>query len=78
VTIPFRVLQFDEIIGGMFVRAFDPQGRLSTIAEVIETSSPGLYTFSISPAQLGTKGLHRLFLQDVFGEIVSYGDLMIN
>ncbi len=78
VTIPFRVLQFDEIVGGMFVRAFDTRGQLVTIDEVLETSSPGLYTFTINPAQLGTKGLHRLFVQDVFGEIVSYGDLMIN
>lgn len=78
VTIPFRVLQFNEVTGGMYVRAFDGQGRLFAIGEALDTSSPGLYTITINPAQLSTKGLHRLFLQDVFGEVVSYGDLMIN
>ena len=78
VTVPFRVLQFDEIAGGLFVRAFDTQGRLFSLGEVLDTSSPGLYTVTINPAQLSTTGLHRLFIQDVFGEIVSYGDLMVN
>jgi len=78
VTVPFRILQFDEVVGGLFVRAFDTQGRLFSLGEVLDTSSPGLYTITINPAQLSTTGLHRLFIQDVFGEIVSYGDLMIN
>lgn len=75
VTVPFRILQFDELSGGVFVRAFDANGRLIPLGEMVETTGPGQYTITINPAQLGTTELHRLFVMDVFGELISYGDL---
>lgn len=75
VTVPFRILQFDELSGGVYVRAFDVNGRLIPLGESVETSGPGQYTITINPAQLGTVQLHRLFVMDVFGELISYGDL---
>ncbi len=75
VTVPFRILQFDELTGGVFVRAFDVNGRLIPLGEMVETTGPGQYTITINPAQLGTAELHRLFVMDVFGELISYGDL---
>ena len=77
VTVPFRILQFDELSGGVYLRAFDTSGRLISLGESVETSGPGQYTIPINPAQLTTKGLHRLFVMDVFGELISYGDLEV-
>ncbi|NND71450.1 MAG: hypothetical protein HKN43_07715 [Rhodothermales bacterium] len=77
VTLPIRILQFDDVTGGLFVRAFNGSNQLITLAEALDTSSPGVYTISINPGLLSAVGLHRLFLQDFLGEIVSYGDLRI-
>lgn len=75
VTIPFRILQFDELSGGVYVRAFNADGRLVPLGESAGISGPGQYTVTINPAQLGPAGLHRLFVMDVFGELISYGDI---
>lgn len=75
VTIPFRVLQPNEVSGGVYVRSFDADGDVIPLGESLETSGPGLYIITISPAQLGPTGLHRLFVTDVFGDLISYGDL---
>lgn len=77
VTIPFRVFQFDDVRGGIFIRAFNGSGDLITLGESLDTSSPGVYTITINPAVLNTVGLHRIFVQDFLGEIVSYGDIQI-
>ncbi len=77
VTLPFRILQFDDVSGGLFVRAFNGSEQLITLGESLDTSSPGVYTITINPAVLSTVGLHRIFLQDFLGEIVSYGDIKI-
>jgi hypothetical protein len=74
-TVPFRILQFNEVSGGVYVRSFDADGDLIPLGEAVETSGPGLYTITINPAQLGTTELHRLFVTDVFGDLISYGDL---
>jgi len=75
VTIPFRILQFDEVSRGVYVRAFDADGSLIPLGETVDTSGPGLYTVTINPVQLGTAELHRVFLMDAFGELISYGDI---
>src|SRR5690606_4099136 len=75
VTLPFRILQPNEVAGGVYVRAFDADGNVIALGEQIETSGPGLYVVTINPALLGPTGLHRLFVTDVFGDLISYGDL---
>ena len=77
VTLPFRILQFDDVRGGLFARAFNGSDDLITLGESLDTASPGVYTITIIPAVLNTVGLHRIFLQDFLGEIVSYGDIQI-
>lgn len=77
VTIPFTVLDFNAIRGGLEVRGFDSSGRFIVLDTEPGANNPGAYIFSFTPALLGRTGLHRLFIFDGFGEIVSYGDLLV-
>lgn len=76
VTVPIRVLQFDDISGGLLLRA-EVGDDFRLLDELIDASSPGAYIMQFSAAQLGEIGLHRLFVLDDFGEIVSYGDVLV-
>ncbi len=76
VTVPIRILQFDDLSGGLLLRA-EVDDRLRLLDELIDTSSPGAYIMQFSAAQLGRAGLHRLYVLDEFGELVSYGDVLI-
>jgi len=76
VTIQVRVLEFNAIHGGLTLRARDANGVLRSLDD-IDASSPGAYIFRFSPALLARTGLVRLFIFDRLGELVSYGDLMI-
>ena len=76
ITVPIRILQFDDISGGLALRTqVGEQFRL--LDELIDTSSPGAYIMQFNAQQIGEPGLHRLFILDNFGEIVSYGDVLI-
>lgn len=75
VTVPFRILQPNEVSGGVYIRSFDADGNVIALGEEVETSGPGLYVVTINPALLGPTGLHRLFVTDRFGDLISYGDL---
>lgn len=77
VTVSFSVLDFDAVRGGLYLRAFDVNNRFIRLDEAPEATQPGAYIFSFSPGLLGRVGLHRLYVFDGFGEIVSYGDLQI-
>jgi hypothetical protein len=71
------VLDFDAVRGGLILRAFNASGRFVLLDEERDATQPGAFIFSFSPALLGQTGLHRLYVFDGFGEIVSYGDLLV-
>lgn len=77
VTIPVTILEFNSIQGGLSIRGRDAAGRLRTLDDILDSTDPGAYIFRFSPALLGRTGLVRLFIFDRLGELVSYGDLMI-
>jgi hypothetical protein len=77
VIIPVTVLEFNAIQGGLALRARDASGRLRTLDDILDASDPGAYIFRFSPALLNRTGLIRVFIFDRLGELVSYGDLMI-
>lgn len=75
VTITIRVLQFDRVLGSLVVRSFGNANTLIVLDTIIDASSPGEYVFQFSPSLLTENGLHRLFIFDSIGELVSYGDI---
>ncbi len=75
VTITIRVLQFDRVRGSLAVRAFGNANTLIVLDTILDASSPGEYVFQFSPSLLTENGLHRLFIFDAIGELVSYGDI---
>ena len=77
VTIPVTILEFNSIQGGLSLRARDASGNLRTLDDILDSSDPGAYIFRFSPALLARTGLMRLFIFDRLGELVSYGDLMV-
>jgi len=77
VTLPVTVLEFNAIQGGLTLRARDANGVLRTLDDILNASDPGAYIFRFSPAILAKTGLVRLYVFDRIGELVSYGDLMI-
>lgn len=84
ITLPVLVQQFNSLGGGLVLRGFDDTGRLIRFDELPQATQPGSYTFVFSPRQfsvagdLGTaRGLHRVFVFDVTGVIVSYGDILV-
>jgi hypothetical protein len=77
VTIPFTVLDFDAVRGGLVLRAFNTSNNFVLLDEERNATQPGAFIFSFSPGLLGAPGLFRLYVFDAFGEIVSYGDLLI-
>lgn len=77
ITVPFTIYQFGGVRGGMVLRAYNPNGQFIMLDNIPEATSPGGYSFTFSPGLLSTKGLHRVYLFDGAGEIVSYGDVLI-
>lgn len=77
VTIPVSVNAFDTIRGGLAVWGYNTSGRFIRLDELPEASSPGVYIFSFSVALFGKAGLQRVFIFDGAGEIVSYGDILV-
>lgn len=76
VTIPVTVTLPGSIRGGLRVSGVDRNRRLVVLDELIEASDPGAYVFQFSALNLDV-GLRRVFIFDGFGELISYGDLMI-
>ncbi len=77
VTIPVFVLEFNTVQGRLVLRARDNTGRLLLVDEILDASDPGGYDFRFAPAVLGSVGLHRMFIFNALGELVSYGDVMV-
>lgn len=78
VTVPFTIIGFDGVQGGhVTLRAYGPNGRDLILLQQVPLTGPGGYQFSFSPGLLSTKGLHRVFMFDAAGEIISYGDVLV-
>ncbi|MEZ4698922.1 MAG: hypothetical protein R2834_01220 [Rhodothermales bacterium] len=77
VTITIRVLQFDRVRGGLVLRSFGAANTLLVLDTILDATAPGEYIFQFSPSLLSANGIHRLFIFDSLGEIVSYGDLFV-
>jgi hypothetical protein len=78
VTVPVTVLQFDTVLGGLTLRAYDASlSSLILLDRIVDISGPGGYVMRFSPAVIGRSGLVRVFIFDSGNEIVSYGDVMI-
>ncbi len=78
VTVQISIREFNAFPGGLEIGSFDETGRFAQLDYLPEASDLGLYEFSFNPAVLGrASNLIRLFVLDVNGEIVSYGDLQI-
>ena len=66
-----------NIQGGLALRARDETGRCCFTLDVLpEAREVGGYSFNFSAGLLGI-GLHRLFVFDGSGELVSYGDVRV-
>lgn len=76
VTLEITVLTFEGGPGALAVRARNTTGRLVTLDEV-RTSGPGVYALSFASALLQGAGLRRVFVFDALGELVSYGDVLV-
>lgn len=75
VTIDFTVLQLSRIRGSLSLRAFGSANTFITLDTVLDASSPGGYVFQFNSSVLQENGLHRLYIFDGVGELVSYGDI---
>jgi hypothetical protein len=70
-------IHHDVDVGGRFTL----WGR--TASEWLESQTlngvnmPGSYPFTINPTYFSAEGLYRIFVFDGYGEIVTYGDIMI-
>jgi hypothetical protein len=76
VSLPVSILDFEGVFGGLTLQAYDASRRLRTLA-VSRDNGPGAFVLSFSAALLGRTGLHRLYLFDGRGQLVSYGDLEV-
>ena len=76
VTLPVTVTAFREIVGPLSIKVVR-QGLLYTLDAIDSPGEPGAYIFQFSAALIGARGLHRLYVFDGTGEIVSYGDVEI-
>lgn len=76
VTIPFSVTAFGAVRAPIRLETIR-DGRLVRLEALDRAGDPGAYAFTFSAARLGRTGLHRVFLFDGGGEIVSYGDIMV-
>lgn len=84
VTIPFIVPFSNALPGGLLLRGFTNTGRFVLLDEEPDAAQTGSWSFVFSPALLSASGdvsaivgLHRLFVFDFQGELVSYGDLRV-
>ncbi len=74
-TILLRVLQLDRVQGGFVLNAFGQGNTPIELGRILDASSPGTYELQYAPSLLVENGLHRLFIFDSLGELVTYGDV---
>lgn len=76
VTIPVNVTVFNAVRAPLRVET-PRDNRLRTLDVIEQAADPGAYAFTFPASEVGTRGLHRVFIFDGVGELVSYGDVMI-
>ena len=76
VTIRVTVTVFDAVYAPLRLKN-QRDDRLQTLSEIPRAGSPGAYLFQVPVSLIGPAGLHRLFVFDALGEIVSYGDVLV-
>lgn len=77
VTVTVSILEFGGVSGGLYLRARQSNG-VFVLLDALQDDAPGTYLMTFSPANLARSGLVRLFVLDARGEIVSYGDVLLN
>lgn len=76
-SLTVSLLEFNAVRGGVVVRGFSSTGNQLRELARVNATDPGTYVLTLSPSQLGRNGLIRVYLFDFFGELISYGDLMV-
>ena len=74
-TIVIRVLQPNRVQGGFILSALGNGSVPIELARIPDASLDNFYDIRFSPSLLAENGLHRLFLFDSLGELITYGDL---
>ncbi len=79
VTLSFTVLEFNAISNRLVLRTRDPgdPNRLILLDDLTNANETGGHDFRFAPGLIGVTGLHRLFVFDGLGELVTYGDLKL-
>ena len=76
ITIRVTVTVFDAVYSPLRLKNLH-DNRLQTLSEIEQASDPGAYLFHVPVSLIGPVGLHRLLVFDGIGEIVSYGDVLV-
>lgn len=76
VTVPITVTAFGSVRAPLHVETMRDD-RLFRLDQIDQATDPGSYVFTFSAASFGRKGLNRVYIFDGVGEIVSYGDIMV-
>lgn len=76
ISIPITTFPSDRVPGRLSLRALNNADRFFEI-QSLELQGSGLYGFSFDTAVLPRRGLQRVFLFDGVGELVSYGDILV-
>lgn len=76
VTIPVTVTSFGEVRAPLHAETLRDD-RLYELSHIDQAADPGAFVFNFSAAEFGSRGLHRVYIFDGVGEIVSYGDVMV-
>lgn len=73
-----------QSVSGIEVMTRFPDNTFRSLYQEFETLEPGLTTFQINPLEFaqfgnpeGARGLNRIFMFDARGQIISYGDIMV-
>ena len=77
VSIRVTVTLFNAVRSPLRLKVRRNDGLLETIGTIDRAADPGAYAFYVPTDQIGPRGLHRVFVFDGVGEIVSYGDVMV-
>jgi hypothetical protein len=78
VFVPVNIRQFNAVPAPVTLRALDVTNRFTVLDRIHDTASPGVRVMQFQPGLLGSAGLHRLFIFDGRGEVISYGDLCVS
>ncbi len=76
VTVELNVTAFGAVRAPLRLETLR-DGRLVQLGSIDNAGDTGFHAFTFSAALFGRTGLHRAFIFDGGGEIVSYGDIMV-